>query len=422
MKRFVLSNTLKKMLYNKRFTIPFSICIAIAMWLVITINQKPIMDWTFTDIPVNINLENTLVAENGMSIIGDISEQKFTVSVRGPSYIVSALTSSDFSLYASASTVDAPGEYNLEVAPSATTANAEYEILSISPPSLKVNFDYIDTKAFTVEAVAIGAAAEEGLIAETGVVGGAESDTVTIKGPRSVVNKIDRVVAAAEVNKTLSESETFDASLILYDEDGKTVDGKNLSFSITNVKVTVPISKKKTVPVKVAFSNVPAGFDKSTLSYKLDHPTVTVIGTPETVDKTKEVVLSPIDISTLSIPTGSLDVSPKLPEGVRLLDAIDHFTVSFNTEGYIEKTINVTSVKFKGLGGSLKASGISTIKNVKVCGPRSIISKISAANVSAEIDLTDKTAGEHTVNVTFKIANHNSVWIVGTYKTTVTIK
>ncbi len=422
MNNFLKSISLRKLLYSNRFTVPFSICIAFILWLLITINQKPTMDRTFTDIPVSINLENTLVAENEMSIIGDISQQKFTVVVRGPSYIVSSLTSADFSLYASAAAVDAPGEYNLDVAAPSSLANVEYEILSISPPAVNVNFDYIDTKEFTIEALAVGATAEEGLIAETGIVGGTETDTVTIKGPRTVVNKIARVVASAEVNKTLSSSETFDASIILYDEEGKVIKPDNLSLSTTNVKVTVPISKKKTVPVVVAFSNMPSGFDKATVSYKIDHPTVTVIGTPETVDKTKEVSLSPIDISSVSTSAGSFDAAAKLPEGVRLLDSIDHFTVTFNTADYAEKNINVTSVKFKGLSSSLKASGVSTIKNVRVCAPKSVLSKISSANVTAEIDLTDKKAGEHTVNVTFKIANHNSVWIVGTYKTTVTIK
>lgn len=416
------SFSFRKLLYNKRFTIPLSVFMAFVIWLSIMINQKPTMQRTFADITVNVNLENTFAAENKMSIIGDISEQRFTVVVRGPNYVVSSLTSSDFGLYASAAAVDEPGEYDLDVAATNSTANAEYEILSITPPKIKINFDYIETKEFTITALAEGATASEGLIAENGVVSGTESDTVTIKGPRSVVNKIETVVANAKVNKTLSASETFDADIVLYDEDGGTIDQKHLTLSTSKAKVTVPISKKKTVPVTVAFSNLPGGFNTKTLKTKIDHSTVTIIGTPDTIDKTKSVTLSPIDITAVSLSSGSFDVSPKLPDGVRLLDSIEHFTVTFDLKDYAEKTVTVKKFKSSGLKAGLKSSGATEMVNVKVCGPKSVISNLKDSQVFASFDLTDKNAGEHTIDALIGFENIKSVWQVGSYKASVTIE
>ena len=416
------SFSLRKLLYNKRFTIPLSILVGFTVWLVITINQKPIIERTFNDITVNVNLENTFAAENQMSIIGDISEQRFTVVVKGPSYIVSALTSSDFGLYASAASVDAPGNYNLEVAATASTANAEYQIMSISPPTLGVNFDYIETKEYTINAMAQGVTASEGLIAETGVVSGTEKDTVTIKGPRTVLNKIENVVALANVNKTLKVSETFDADIVLYDANGEIIDASNLTLSTQKVKVTVPISKKKTVPVEVEFSNLPIGFDKASLRTAIDHSTVTIIGTPDTIDKTTKVSLSPIDITTVTTASNSFDVSPKLPDGVRLLDSIDHFTVTINTNGYIEKTFTVSEIKSTGIAAGLSASGTTSIVNVKICGPRAIVNKLDASKLYAQINLANLKAGQHTVDAYINFKENNNLWQIGTYKTTITIK
>lgn len=414
--------SIRKMLYNKRLVVTFSIILSFVLWLVITMNQKPTMERTFTDITVNVNLENTLAAENQMSIIGDISQQRFTVVVSGPSYIVSSLTASDFGLYASAASVDAPGNYNLEVAATASTANAEYQILSISPPTLGVNFDYIETKEYTITALAEGVTASEGLIAENGVVSGTESDTVTIKGPRTVLNKIDSVVASAKVDKTLSVSETFDAEIILYDADGEKIDATDLSLSMTKVKVTVPISKKKTVPVEVDFSNLPKNFDKSTLKTKIDHSNVTIIGTPDTIDKTEKVTLSPIDITSVTTSLNSFDVSPKLPDGVRMLDSIEHFTVTIDTSGYIEKTLTVKEVKSNGLKAGLKAGKAANIVNVKICGPRAIVNKIDESDIYAQIDLSNLNAGEHTVDAYIHFKDVKNIWQIGQYKTSITIK
>lgn len=413
--------SLKKLLSNKRFTVPLSLVAAFVLWLVIMINENPRIDRTFGDIPVNITLDNPLVGEDGMQVIGDISQQRFTVAISGPTYVLSALKSEDFKLFASAAEVNAPGEYQLEVYSSGRDF-AECEITSITPATVSVFFDYVDIKEFTVTANAEGASAAEGLIAETAVVSGTENDTITIKGPRTVINRIDSVVAYAAVNQTLSESTTFDSEIRLYDENGEQIDSTNLTLSTTNIKVTVPISKRATVPVVADFGNLPSGFDKSSISYSIDHSSVTVIGTPDAIDGMTQLTLSAIDITTVSTSSNKFDISPRLPEGVRLLDTIEHFTVTVDTSGYIEKSFTVSRVKYSGLTSGLNASYDSAIRNVRICGPRSVINRLRDSSLYAEVDLTDKTAGEHTVQVKIKADGYNNIWQVGSYSTTVKIE
>lgn len=416
------SFSFRKLLYNRRFTVPFSIFLSLVLWMIITIEQKPIIQRSFSDMTVTINMENTFAAENKMSIVGDISQQRFTVLVMGQNHVVTALTSKEINLYASAASVDSPGEYDLTVSATEATSAGDYDIISITPKTIKVSFDYMETREFTVEAVAEGAAASSGLIAEAAVVSGIESNTITITGPRTVVNSIETVRAKAEVNKTLSQSETFDASVVLFDKDEKEISKEHLQFSTNQVKITVPISKKKTVPVKVDFSNTPKNFDKNSISASVNYSEVNIIGTPETVDKIKEVSLSSIDITTLTNKTETFEVSVKLPEGVRMLDAIESFEVTVNLSAYREKTITVSKIVYTGLGEGLSASGSSSIKNVKICGPASVIRNLKESVSYAEINLTDKKAGAHAVNAVISFEGYDNVWAVGTYETSVTIK
>ncbi len=419
---FLKEFSLKKMFFKKRFTVAFSVVLAFLIWIVITVQQKPVISRTFTDLSVNINLENTFVSENNMNIIGDISKQRFTVVITGPTNLVSALTADQIGIYASAGEVDAPGQYSLKVAPTSTTVSAEYDITSISPPTIDVEFDYIDTMEFSITPIAEGVTAANGLIAENGIVGGTESDTVTVTGPRTVVGKIKTVSAVAKVNKTLNATETFDAELVLLDENNKELSKEFITMSTNNVKVTVPISKKKTVPISVSYTNVPVGFDEKSISVSYNYPSVNIIGAPDMVDKTSQIILSPIDLSTLTMGRKSFDLSLKLPEGVRLLDSVEYITVSVNASGYAEKTLNVNSVKYSGLSAGLSTSSLSAIKNVRVCGPASVIKYITPDDISAEVDLTDKKAGQHTVAVKFKLGKYKNVWVSGQYNTTVTIK
>lgn len=412
-------SALKGLLYNKKVIISLSVILAFVLWLVIVTQENPIRERTFSNLTLNVNMENTYADENSINIIGDISSQKYSVVVRGPSYVVSSLRTEDISVYVSAANVDAPGVYTLEV--SASRSNINYEVLSVSPSTVKLEFDYFDTKEFPVKADAKGVTAKEGLIAEAGIVSGIEGDVLKVTGPRSKVNKIASVVAVCDVNRVLSATETFDAEIQLLDEDGKKISLENITVNSEEVKVKVPISKKKTVAVMADFSNLPIGFNKESVKYTIDHPTVDIIGNPETVDKITKITLSAIDISKVSSKDKEFDVTPKLPEGIRLIDNIETFKVTIDTSNYAEKTIAVVNtINAINLKAGLKSTQ-SVIRNVKIYGPKASISKIKDTMVIGQVDLTDKGEGQHSVGAVFSIKSYNNVWIIGDYNTTVTI-
>lgn len=417
----IKSFSFKELLFNRKFTIPFSIFLSFILWMGITVGKNTVIQRSFSDVTVTVNMENTFASENQMSIIGDISEQRFTVMVMGQNNVVASLSASEINLFASAATVDSPGEYNLEVSASNATASGDYDIVSISPKTVKVSFDYVETREFTVTAIAEGVTASKGLIAEAAVVSGIENNTITITGPRTVINSIETVAAKTKVNKTLSESKTFDADIVLLNEKNKEISTENLQLSANKVKIAVPISKMKTVPVKVDFTNTPKSFDKDSIRTSVDHSTVTIIGTPETVDKITEVMLSPIDVTALGAKTSTFEVSPKLPEGVRMFDTIDNFVVTVTLNNYREKTINVSTIKITGIASGLSANA-SGIKNITICAPANVINRINENNAYATIDLTDKKSGEHVINASISFEGINNAWAVGTYQTSVTIK
>lgn len=419
--KFTKRFSLRLLLENRRFTIPFSIAVAIVLWLTITINDNPIRQQVFADIPVNVSIENTVVSEMGLGIISDVTTQKFTVTLSGPNYVVSGLKPEDIVLNADVTEVTKAGKYKLKVTGSRNSAKTGYNFASITPSEIEVAFDFIDTKEFTVTPKIIGVVASDGLVAETPIINGLENGTVTIKGPRGVMEKIDSVAAFASVNKTLSATQTYDAEIIAYDKDGEEVDMTYLIIENKTVKVSVPISKKATLPVKVAFNNLPSGLNAGDIQYTVDHKSVTIIGTPEVVSKMTSVTLSPIDFTTVSKSSNSFEASLVLPEGVKLMDNIEFFVVEIDTSNYSEKTFRVSNVKYSGLSSSLKATS-GNVKNVKICGFKDDIKKITASDLYAVVDLAGKGAGEYSVTVTIKSDKYPKVWQVGQYNLAVTVK
>ena len=429
---------LSYLIYNKHFTVALSIVIAFAMWLGITMTQNPIRTQTFTNVSAAISIEGTAASEMGLGIVSDVASQKFTVTVSGPNYAVSSLKEEDFILTASVVDINSAGTYTLDVIGSSNSSKTGYNFTSISPSTIDVTFDYIDAKEFTLVPKLIGVSAAEGLVAETPVVSDSQQNTITIRGPRTTMDKIAYLGTLAEVNKTLSTSQTYDSDVVLYDSNEKIIyrftseglvyDASDnlitnsfLTLSFTSVKVLQPISKMATVSCKAVFSNLPEGMSESDISYKIDQTKVTIIGTPEVVDKINSISLSTIDFRKVSASSNIFEVAPSLPDGVKLLESIDYFTVSIDSSNYAEVVFDVKSIRCTGVGENLKAKTDTRIRNVKICGPKDVVSQLKASDFYAVVDLTDKSAGDHTVEAVIKSDIYKNVWQVGTYSTSITL-
>lgn len=428
---------LNTLLYNKKFAVTLSVILAFALWLGIAMIENPVRQQTFSDLSATVTLDGTAAADLGLGIVSDVASQKFSLTISGPNYIVSALKAEDFSLSASTVEINSAGVFSLDIAAD-SSGKSGFTITSISPSSIDVVVDFIDTKEFTIVPKLIGVSASEGLVAETPVIADSQQTTVTVKGPRSTIEKIASVTTYAEVNTTLSNSQTFNTDVDLCDANGKllyryTADGtvydanqniitnSYLTLSFTNVKVIQPISKRKVVPCKPVFNNLPAGITAADVKYKLSQKEVTIIGTPEIVDKIDSFSLSPINFWDVSTSNSKFESTITLPDGVRFLESVDLFTVEIDTSKYAETTINIKDIRCKGLSDGLKAKTDKQIRNVKICGPKDVIKKIKSSDLFAVIDLTDKTAGAYTVELTVKSDVYDNVWQLGTYNVSVTV-
>lgn len=430
------SINLRKLFSNKKFNVILSLLLSFIIWLVVMINQNPVRSQTFTDVTASISVENTVLNDLGLGIVSDVSSQKFSVTISGPNYIVSAVKPEDFLLTASVTDISSAGTYTLNIVGARNSSKSGYTFASITPSTIDVMFDYIDTKEFTVVPKIVGVKASDGLVADTPVIASNDNSTITIKGPRSIMDTITSVGAVATINQTLGVTTSYDADIVIYgendkiiyrygadqriyDADNNPIESTPLTLGFTTAKVTQPIMKKATLKVKSVFSNLPEGITADSISRTVDHTSVSVIGTPDVIDKLSEISLSAIDIRNVSTTSNSFEVSAVLPDGVKLIDNIEFFTVTVDTSKYIEKTFNVNELKFTGLSSSVSVKSSAKIKNVKLCGPASVINAITAEELYASIDLSDKTAGEYTVDAVIKSKSHNQFWQVGTYSTTV---
>ena len=420
----------KKLFENKKIVLLFSFIAAFIFWMVITITASTDSKNAISGVSISIPTENTVVSNLGLDVISNLEDIKATVNVSGPAYVISGLTVDDFLVTASLSNVTNAGTYELKlnVAKRTTATSNEYEISSVSPSSISVTFDYIDTKLFTVLPKANGASAVEGLTAEDPVVANANHSVLSIKGPRSEIEKIASVTATAQVDAVLSETKSFASVVSLLDKDGKALKAENYTIMgsdgqpVNEIQLTVPIFKRKLVEVKAQFKNAPAKYVNSPIPHTLSEKTILVSGPPETINSITSVPLSEIDFDNLSPENYTFDAALILPEGVKCADNIDTVKVTINNiKDYKTKSFTVTVVSPTKTESSSSVTLSRSIRNVKLMGPAYVINKLSDSDLYAEIDIAGKQAGQHTVTARIRSRSSNEVWQVGSYTASVDI-
>lgn len=414
--------SLRKILNNKKVVIAISIFLAFIFWLGIKMGETPTIDRTISQIPFTLETEGTVVSELGLDEISGITQQTVTVKLSGPAYILNQLTENDISVTASLSEVTKPGEYQLTLSANKKSFGNEYTVVSITPSVITAKFDYIDTKQFVVTPKITGISAVSGLEKGEPVVADVGSDTITIKGPRTEIQKISTVVALAEANETLSETKTYDGMIILYDANSNQLSKDNYSLSTTTVKISQPILKSKTVPIKATFINTPSAYTSTPIPNTLSVTEVSIAGPAETIDTITAVELSPIDFNEISKTKNSFDVALVLPNGVKTVDNVEKVNVKINTGAFAEKSFTVSNIIATGNSQNLTVSLKSSVKNVKMCGPSNAIYSLRAEDLYAVVDLTDKNSGDYIVTVTVKSDKYPNIWQVGTYQATIKVE
>ena len=229
---------------------------------------------------------------------------------------------------------------------------------------------------------------------------------VVVKGSQDTIDKISSVKALIDLSdKKFTEKGTYNldnVTLVAYDDNGMKIN--NVEIVATNVTAKVELdSYSIVVPIKVittgdlvtgkAISSITIN-DKDTYS-------VTIYGEQSIIDNVTNVPVT-VDINEQgNNGSKSYNVTIAKPSGVRYISETNT-TIVLNFGEAKQKTIENINIVQKniptGLVGNAKSAEDSTV-SVQVIGVQSVIDIIDVKDISAYIDLTGYTVGDHTIDV-----------------------
>lgn len=376
---------------------------AFMLWLIVVNIDDPVMTKTFTNIPVTVEHSEILTEQNKTYQIVD-DTQNVSVVVSAKRRTLSKIKASDIVVTADIKEMYLNTQIPLEVTVNGYEGSCE---ATASPRNLQIQIEDNVSKTTYITPVASGQVRSGYVLGKLT----ADPETVTINGPKSLVEKISKVEAEVNVSG-LSENTVLDSALVLYDENNNVIDQSRLANNLGNVGVSVSVTlyRTTTVPVKADTSEIEVKEGYSISNVKLAPEEIEIAGPEDALAKVKSIDIPAEEFSGEAIDSRTdytIDISKYLPEDIELADSNASsviITVTLEKDGTKNFELPVGSITVKNLGENLRMSYNKTDNlEVHVKGSKEQLDTLNIEQI-AIIDLAEYAkAGTYKVPVQFKL-------------------
>ena len=408
---------LGKLFYNNKFIAFFSIAASFAIWLIVSSSGAESVPVTISDIPVDITLSESAI-QDGLRIFSgqDITAR---VEVTGSRIVVGQLTKNNIQVTApqAANTIMSPGNYTLELAAKKVGLLKDYSIASdVRPSVITVMVDRYRESEFSIEPQ-VDFNPKPGYFVGNTIF---SSPKVSLSGPETEISKIKKVVVKGSVPGEVSETINLKLPIILYDAYDKPITSETITVNFPEVELSIPILMKKEVKLKPVFLNVPSGIDlrKEYREFAKIMPSkLSIAGPEDVISGLKNLEVSPIDFTSLSLQDRKLSSSIIMPHGCRSLNNVYSADIEVNMSLFKEKTLNIGEFSILNVPKDKKATVYNKNLNVSFIGSSKSINLLKPSDVVAQIDLEGKEDSLNSMEmpVKFLLEGYNDIWVKDKY-------
>ena len=421
--------TVKNVFYHNTFVLAFSFVVAVVVWFIMSANSAS-RNVVIHDVPIQVQISSA-AQEEGLQIF-NMSYNTADVEVSGNNLLTSRLTADDFEVSVTLNPTSTKVAGNtlqkmtLQVRAVKTNSMGSYEIASVSPEEVTVEYDRSREVTFPIENH-IQYSSADGYYAGTPVL---SADNVTISGPESAVNRINHVAVSYNVENALRQDASFTCPIRLYDQNNQEItdtSGMYLTMNVDTIDVTIPVTPVKTVSLTASTLHQPEGFLESRI--QVSPSEITIAGASDVLSGISEIQLDTIiDFAQLDVDGTNVFTSDiTLPSGVRNIsavgDAVSQATVTINLNGYEEASVTASAANIQLVNAPTGAQLSTSSLPVSVVGPEAQVTRLTGSEVSVQVDLSnfqDRTGTvEVPATVTLTGAAADSCWVVGEYTVSV---
>lgn len=409
--------------YNNKFVLVISILLSVLIWLVVSTELAPEVTVTVKNLPVTIDY-STVQKKMGLEPFGE-SDFTVDVTITGKKYIVDTDDIADqIEVTANTGYVNSEGTFSLPISAETINNRASFEIVEISESDIDVYFDYPKEKEFSIEPEidVDGILAESDYYVDDYLM--TESAVITVSGPESEVNKIQKIVAKGSVTGPLTQSVTVDTDITPVTRDGSIPENITYNRKSTIVHVTIPVYKKAVLKAGVSFKNKPADYVDSVPFEISISPSSAQFGLSESkLDGIEGFEILSIDFASLKPGKNEFTVNAEDITGGVVTDGTEKFDVTVNVKDMTSVTIDTpANVEYENLQNGISAENYQIdFTEITIVGSASALASINSDDAVLLLDMSKVKSNEkNTVSVPVTIESNNC-WLCGEYTASVVL-
>ena len=397
---------IKKKLTNNLLLKILSLAIALAIWLLVANINDPVVVTSY-DVPVTI--QNSAYLESGGKTYQVLEQQQMvTVILRGNSSVVENRTG-DIQAVADLTQIVDMDTTPVMVPVTATCDRVAAEDISVVPAAIGIEIEDMVSKDFTITVTAGDTTPSADY--EVGTME-ANPEKVTITGPESLIDKIDRVMA--EVNTApMNEDTTITSRLIIYDKNQDALDETEmnyLKFDIGQPVVDIHVDLWRVrgdIQLAVNYSGSPApGYQVGDVT--ITPSTISVAGTDEALAQLA------VEGNTIEIPADAvvldgqdsdvetrLTLSEYMPDDLVVANNVETAiaNVSIIPEGSQEFRVATRDIAIENLDDKLRLVFDTDSVTVRVRETGGQINDLTADEISLSADMKGRGAGDYEIQL-----------------------
>jgi YbbR domain-containing protein len=284
---------------------------------------------------------------------------------------------------------DAPAPQVLDV--EVRSLNESIEVLSVEPATVRVEIDQRDQRMVPVE-VDFGTVPEGLEVDEPET----SEDEVQVRGPASVVARVDRVVALVNIDASGID---FDrpVTVVPVDIEGQPIGVGLIEVDPQTIAVRIDVQaveETRTVPVRPRIEGTPApGFALE--AFSVSPQVVTLRGLPAVLADITEIVTEPLSIEGASA-DDELEADLVLPDGLELIDGEEQVTVAVTIGPSVSSRTFLVGVICEDAGENTCLLGIEQL-SLTLSGPGDALSELSAADLTPTVDAGGLAPGSYSL-------------------------
>ena len=349
-----------------------SFVIALGLWMYVRTYVNTDYEQTFYNIPVALE-GKTRLSDRQLMLL---SEEEYVVDlkVHGSRQDVSKINSGNIQVVADLSDINEPGEHNLtysiiypgDVPTGAVSAERDPDRVTLIVARKK-------TKEIPVQ-VNLEGDVPANYIKDNAAVE-LDHSVVEISGPESVVDQIDHAAITIDCEgrtETIYESCRY----VLQDKKNTPVDAAWITTNVSEVKVYLPVSMVKKIPLKVTLVDG-GGATEDTTTVQIEPKEISVSGSETALNALTELNLGTIDLSQITEDT-VMEFEINLPEGVNNVSNLPTAAVSISFPKLATREFTVSEFEALKLAPGMTWEPLTKQLIITVRGLKSEIQRLGA--------------------------------------------